>query len=390
MPQNRVFYSCQRLDIGSFGSATYTFAHGVQSVGMNTNFELQEVFELGQLDLYENVEGIPSVELTAEKVLDGYPLLYHLATRTASDPSLVGRSNERCNAMLGIWADTSNYSTGQLALSRCLMSGMYPSSISYSFPVDGNFTESVTFVGNNVVWRNSSGAPVADFPDADPSFVGDDQPLAINGSGGVQRRENFLFSVNGILSTSADSNGATRGYATTVLPQDIPGINSSGVNPLDSLGYPVAKVQNVNVSVDLGRDELGQLGVRGPFHRFGTFPTEVTSSFEVLTQSGSMVSATEQGVFTGAGGGVCVERYNLKPRTIRIVTCDGTYIYLGKNNKLTSINYNGGDTGGGNVTVTYNYSNFNLFTVAHANDPNAALRPNSGAEGVSTTYLAPA
>ena len=388
MAQNRIFYACQRMDISPFNSVTYTFAHGVQSVGMNTNFELQEVFQLGQLDLYENVEGIPSVELTAEKVLDGYPLLYHLATSTATDPTLVGRSAERCNVILGIWADTVNYSTGQGAFSRVLLSGLYPSSISYTFNVDGNFSESVTFVGNNIMWRNSSGS-VPDFPNADSSFVGGDSPLSINGSGGVNRRENFQFGVNGSLG-SVDSNGTIRAYLASAMPQDIPGITASGVNALDSLGNPKVKIQNINVSVDLGRDELTQLGVRGPFFRFATFPTEVTTSIEVLSHSGAMVSALENGVYTDNPNGACAERYNLKPRTIRYVACEGTIIYLGKNNKLSSVTYNGGDTGGGNVTVTYNYSNFNLFTVAHANDPNAALRPNTGVEGVSSTYLAPA
>ena len=38
-------------------------------------------------------------------------------------------------------------------------------------------------------------------------------------------------------------------------------------------------------------------------------------------------------------------------------------INLGDKNKLTSINYTGGDTGGGNATTTYSYQGFNAFTV---------------------------
>ena len=41
----------------------------------------------------------------------------------------------------------------------------------------------------------------------------------------------------------------------------------------------------------------------------------------------------------------------------------GTVLNLGTANKLSSVSYTGGDTGGGNATVTYAYSNFNDLTV---------------------------
>jgi hypothetical protein len=44
-------------------------------------------------------------------------------------------------------------------------------------------------------------------------------------------------------------------------------------------------------------------------------------------------------------------------------------IDLGTKNKLQSVSYGGGDTGGGNVTNTFNYSNFNDFSVTHSGDP---------------------
>ncbi len=39
---------------------------GVQSVSIGTTFNLEDVFHLGQLDAYENVEGIPDVEVSIE------------------------------------------------------------------------------------------------------------------------------------------------------------------------------------------------------------------------------------------------------------------------------------------------------------------------------------
>ena len=38
-------------------------------------------------------------------------------------------------------------------------------------------------------------------------------------------------------------------------------------------------------------------------------------------------------------------------------------INLGTKNKLSSVSYSGGDTGGGNATCTYSYSTFNDLKV---------------------------
>ena len=63
---------------------------------------------------------------------------------------------------------------------------------------------------------------------------------------------------------------------------------------------------------------------------------------------------------------------NITDQTIRLATCEGTRIFLGSKNKLASVNYGGGDAGGGNVTVTYSYTTFNDFTVLHPQDPNVS------------------
>jgi hypothetical protein len=52
--------------------------------------------------------------------------------------------------------------------------------------------------------------------------------------------------------------------------------------------------------------------------------------------------------------------------------CDNTRIFLGTKNKLASINYGGGDAGGGNVSVTYSYTTFNDLTVVHQSDGHAS------------------
>ena len=345
MANNRIFYAIQALGFAPFGQAWaggvsqpsgFQVAHGVQNAGMTTTFNLEQVFELGQLEIYENVEAIPNVELTAQKVLDGYPLLYHLATPEATSPSLVGRSNERCYGALNIYPDTQDAASG-VPLQSVGMSGLYVSALSYTLNVDGNSTEDVTWVGNDKLWFPSG---LTCFR---PNFDGTDVPLSLASSGGVQRREDVIM---GELATSSR------------WPTEIPGITSSGTN-VDSGGVYAAHIQTVTIRSDLGRTELFELGRRGPYHRYVNFPVEVTTEIAVTSSEGDVVDA-----LADPPGGT-----NLTDQAIIVQMREGTRIDTGTRNKLKTVGYTGGDTGGGNVAVTYSYSNFNRLTVTHPQDP---------------------
>lgn len=367
MANNRIYYAIQQVQLGK--ASDRKTVHGLQSVGVTTNFNLEQVFELGQLALYQNIENIPDIEVTLNKVLDGYPLLYVLATEAGSDvntnlvassPDLAGRSNARVDMVLSIYPDTQT-SAKNSSNANVVCSGMYVSSVSYTFPVDGNFTEDVTLVGNNKVWASSQ---------VTGTFTGNnDAPLAVEG---VNRRQHL-------------SMPACR------FPTQIPGITSAGVNQQigNGSGHAV-HFQNVTVSTDLGREAINELGTFAPYHRYVTFPVEVTSEFEVIAVDGDKINATESGYYTGSQANPVVAtvsstgcnnpRFNLLDQTIYLETCEGTKIYLGTKNKLTSVNYTGGDTGGGNVSVTYSYSNFNDFVVAHSG---GNFYANVSANGVS-------
>lgn len=353
MANNRIYYAIQQVQLGP-AAGSPTAVKGLQSVGITTNFNLEQVFELGQLAIYQNVENVPDVEVTLNKVLDGYPLIYVLATETgtsvatgltAVDPSIPGRQNARCDMRMAIYPDTQLAASGN-SIHAVTCSGMYVSSVSYTFPVDGNFTEDVTLVGNNKVW----GATVTG------AFNNNDAPLAAQGVG----RRQFL------------------NMANCRFPTQIPGITSSGTN--NSIGGGSgfgAHFQNITVSCDFGREAIQELGTFAPYHRYVTFPVEVTSEFEVLAVSGDNINATESGYYVGLTGTTpagtstpqCSGRHNLLDQTIFLETCEGTRIYLGNKNKLTSVNYTGGDTGGGNVTITYSYTTYNDLYVAHSGGP---------------------
>lgn len=360
MPNKRIYYAIQQVTLGP--SASQTPVHGLQTAGITTNFNLEQVFEMGQLAIYQNIEGIPQIEVTLNKVLDGYPLLYVLATETGSDvasgltataPDLPGRQNARTDLRLSIYPDTgvSAGANNSAPVTKGVVTckGMYVSSVSYTFPVDGNFTEDLTLVGNEKVW--------ADTGSTGQFASNDDVPSAASG---VNRRQHLNMT-------------ACR------FPTEIPGINATtGVNADAGSGNGFSThFQNITVSVDLGREAIQELGSFAPYHRYVTFPVSVTSEFAVLATTGDGINASEKGYYTAStiGGtpsvatgseGACVPRFNLRNNKIYLETCEGTKIYLGTKNKLTSVNYTGGDTGGGNVTVTYSYQTFNDFVVAHS------------------------
>jgi len=359
MPNNRIFYAIQALGFAAhevtgsgalnlYEPSGFLTAHGVQSVGLNTTFNLEQVFEQGQLELYENIEGIPDIELTAQKVLDGYPLLYHLATPVATSPTLVGRSNERCYAAINIYSDIQDNASGT-PLQSVGMSGMYVSAMTYTLNTEGPSTEDLTLVGNDKEWHASG---LTFF--VPTVFDGSDAPQSLAASGGVANRENILMTAN----ISMDAAGIITGVSGSLFPTEIQGIDGSGHN-LESAGAFLAHIQTVTVSTDLGREELFELGRRAPYHRFVSFPTEVTCSIDSTSSEGDLIDALADPV-----GGA-----NLANQKIFLWVEEGTRINLGAKNKLASVTYGGGDAGGGNVVVSYNYSNFNSLKVTHAADP---------------------
>lgn len=335
MSQNRLWYGCESVAFAPHGSTTYTAVHGAQSCGMNTRFNLEQVFQLGESQIYEDSERQPDIEVTMEKVLDGYPLMWHLATRGATAGTLAGRSNSRCMIGLSLYSDVQDSASGT-PIQQVICSGMYPSQISFDFTVNKPFMENVTFVGNDATW--GTGLFTA------PTFNNNDSPLAITGSGGVNMREDFLL-------------GEQAG-TISILPTQIEGISASGTVAFVN-GTPSVYLQSVRVSSNFGRDAIYSLGKRGACYRYMQTPVQIETAFEVLSKQGHGKSAYE-------------EAENLVEETIFIALREGTTIDLGNKNKLMSVGFTAGSAGGGgsnNATSSYSYRTFGFCTVSHPNDP---------------------
>ena len=375
----RVFYATQAVAVGDMGATGVvdswqpgdsTFdgagkviiAHGLQSIGVTTNFNLEQIFELGQLSLYENYEEVPEIEVTFEKVLDGYSLMYHLGTVDATSPTLTGRGNARADVRMAVGFDTKDYmaaGVGQTGVAELYCSGMYISSVSYTLGTDGNFTESTTFVGNDKQWLTGSDTGGLLTAAADGALnvalatgvFGNDAPVGVGSS--VLRRQNLVIG----------STGKTYGSAT--FKTEVPNILEGGsTGSLTNSKYIVEGsgpyIQSISISCDLGRENIQQLGKKAPYYRYVAFPVDVTCDIEVTATAGDNVDAAEEGGATGK---------NLSNHSIQVVLDDSTVFQLGKKNKLTSVTYGGGDAGGGNATITYSFTNSNDFVVLHSGDP---------------------
>lgn len=374
---NRIYYACQVVGIKPcYTSAAVTPVHGVQSIGINTSFNLEQAFELAMVQIYENIENMPEVEVTLEKLMDGYPLLYHLATPGASSAGLVARSKERCCLSLGIYPEDKDAVSG-LAPVEVYLSGLYTGNLSYSLPVDGNCTESLSLTGNSKKWfirgsgtSNSVGFTGASIDLVDEFMIdattgaGGDYPLALDVSqggsntstnfrGGIQRRENVRIDKS-ILPISI------YGVAGTGVGNGYTGVYGSG-------GAPRVHLQSINISTNTNRDNIMELGRKGPYYKAAQVPIEVTTEIQAIAVSGDFINAYEYGdpAFLGTKN----VGNNTREEEILIRINDGTAFMLGKKNRLQTVSYGGADAGGGNATITYNYVNYNDLRVLHPQDP---------------------
>tara|TARA_B100000519_G_scaffold156492_1_gene137881 strand:- start:705 stop:1817 length:1113 start_codon:yes stop_codon:yes gene_type:complete len=352
MANKRTYWAIEAIGTAAHGAGagatpaldSFHFVPGVQSVGMTTNFNLDQIFQLGQLEIYQDLEDIPDVELSVEKVLDDTTLMYtRCVCNTANtapggytalfggQKDLTTIQNNRVDVAFVVNADTDaaiGDDTGDIA---AYMSGMYLSSVNFNFAADGYFTESVSLVGNHQKWF-VPGAELASSPQ-------DIAPQALQ-SGDVLRRHNFSFDAIG----------------------DVP-------EPLKTLGGTVddLRIASISVATDFGREEMFALGNREPYHRYVTFPVEVTCDIEAY-----VTDAVDMGV-----NALPNARNVSSNNTIKFDVFDATSggilsgpgvnpnhnFDLGAKNTLSSVTWNGLSTDGTNATVTYSYRNFNKLSV---------------------------
>lgn len=308
MANKRVFYASQGVAVGLSG-ATPTVVTGAQSVTMNTNFNIEQVFQLGRLEVYDNVVGDPNVEITINKVLDGGSLLYNMAVGSGS---LVATSDKVSKVQFVVGKETAEtLSEGGNTFTSITCDPIYLNSLSYTFPVDGDFTEEATFIGlSKTAGTSGLAAPGAGYTDRQT----------------VLRRQNLKVS------------------ESSVLPTQVAGKN----------------ISNISISADFGRESMYKLGQFKEFHRYVNFPLEISLEIEVIADN---LDTTAIDVPDTACSGL-----NLPKEDVTLYLCDsqggGVYQFDLGNATLTSVAFGGGDTGGGNATLTFSYTVYNELTPA--------------------------
>jgi hypothetical protein len=310
MPNKRIFYASQGVSVNG------DTVQGAQSVSINTNFNLEQIFQLGRLALYDNFPTDPEVEVTLSKILDGHGLIFTYFAGGPGANSLVSTANDTAEIVLHVDEDNKDFIAG-VATASVTMTGCFLSSLNYTFPVDGSFTEELTFVGSHKAAGGTVAAP------------GEDPDLR------VLRRQNFQV-------------------GDSTLPSGIYG----------------KCITNITVSADLGREKMFCLGSYAPFHRYVNFPLEITVAFDI-TQDGN------GGDLAGPDFDVeelaqCEAGNFIQKEEIILNLCDSegdtAYTFdFGSGAALQSVSYSGGDTGGGNVTETWTYLVYNELTITDSN-----------------------
>ena len=281
-----------------------TVVQGATSVSLATNFSLEKMYQLGHISVYDQIVNAPEVEVTVAKALDGESLIFTLC---GGATTLVGSSNQAPTLILAIGEDTDTQVSQGASI---VMTGCFLKSVKYAMQVEGAFTEECTFVGGSKVVAGAGGAP------------------AVSGAKVLNRR-NF------------NMTGCT-------LPTEVQGKN----------------LQSVSISADLGREAMYKLGQYTPFFRSIQFPLEITCEIGVI-------ATTHDGVeIDVAPNEGCIPPDSVpQGQQITIVLCPagsgaaGYTFNLGDKNTLQSVNYSGGDTGGGNVTITYSYTTANTLSI---------------------------
>lgn len=344
MANRRIYYAIQSLMIAPDGTAfgDYTSSHlvrGLQQLGINTRFNHEYIFEIGQLEVFQSIENLPDVEVTLERTVnEDDPLIYHMATSTATSPTLAGRSTQKCQLRMSIYPDDQDAASGT-PLSETEMSGMFISQLGYNIQINGAVTESVTFIGNDKATVTGS------FADVDFSSNDDVTTNHV-------RRQHVMFG---------------SGTGASFLPPSIRGISgiggstTSGRN-MEANGVYGASIQSIRVSAGLGRESLLELGRKNPYFRPMQFPVQVQTAFEVMAKDGDFADAND------TTDSRVDERIVIKFDT---ATDNQFVIDLGTRNRLESVQYGNANAGrnGSNATMTYSYVNHNKLNVHHWQDP---------------------
>lgn len=290
MPNKRIFYACQAVAVNG------SFVNGAQTVAVTTNFDIEPILQLGQIDLVDMLTLNPTVDVSLSRILsDSNTPLWtgNFLTNVRKDDSTI---------TLSIGDDTSEDLTTSIADIHITGAGI--TSISYNFSVDGAFTEEVGFSARG---KDLTGGSVT----------------AIKDTTSKPKTRQFL---------------------------------DMGASSIPSLVTDAGNLTSVNINSSIGRENILELGKYNASGSFANLPAEVSVDFEVTADTLDTIEIPTVTACSSPTGDA------FEAQDIEINVCG--YTFTMENCKLSNVSYSGGDTGGGNATITFSYITFNSLTRA--------------------------
>jgi hypothetical protein len=343
---NRIYYAIQQVGIRPNSTVDYNVIHGVQSINSIGNFTINPVASLGSLSEYAGgLEDNNEVNLTIKKVIDGWPLIYLLASEQTTH--IQDGLNKRCDIALSIFDDTSSSATG-IPFNILQSTGLYITSLKYNLDSAANFEEEVGFVGDNRIWKqdakivNSLIDQTFEFPGNEVFIDNNDEPANVH----IARKQHFDL-------------------VNSRLPTNIIGVGLNGV-------ISGSHISSISISASFNRENIPSLGSKEYYYRILSYPVEITTEISAHAvspiASGDTVSMHPLGIFSDPletcmlKGNIQTERIYLSiVGLVRGTSLENTLNFnLGSGNKLVSVSQQGGDAGGGIVKINYTYKTSNI------------------------------
>lgn len=355
---NRLYYGCMGVFISNNALLSNTFVNGVQSVGLDHNFDYNLNPSVGKSQV--STQGLrPSNQITIERIwanlenviipTNQYPTTYaegYLLSGNNLGYSARGNSATdllQFDIMLVYSNDSQSYITGTaldiMNYKKSLLTG-----INYQFDVSSSFKETLAFSNQMVNDESSNVIPTASLP----YFMGGTKSSNYE----ILNRKNFDNS-------------------SSIIPTEISNITSfsgtkDGQNIIGITKIEVDVGINYTVPPDNGKwrgsDNTAELN----YWTTISLPISVTTKFTInagRSLQQSIVNSDKN--FTN-------QRIVLVIRTIN--TADRTPLYkivdLGNKNRLKSLSVTGGNTDGSIVEYTFTYENYN-------NDFSVYFRPDT-------------
>ena len=380
---HRIFWAAQGLWVYPAGGtpSVSNFMRNVQAIGVDYGADATSIFDLGRSQNFGEVYSKPEVSITISRHLDlqrtsetNFAPFYRPASVTSYsnsyilkngnigacgwdgtsilkewDMQLVYQSDDDDDAYQSQAADERDCTSAYQPIDglftykfkRCLLTN-----ISYNFPIDGEATESLTFSTRNIIKESSNGQ----IPNIQPC------PSTL------MRREHL------------DGNNGK-----FILPTEV----ESAIKTTETEGAVdryVRLIQNIDISCEIDYGEMTDIGKwRGSDQ--GTDPTEQNKWRYVNTPIETTCSITavarkniQQHMLIKDTN--FMDEFSVPDRQIRLIAARDTVANqglaagsnnsermviwdLGEKNILTGISTSGGDAGGGNAELTFEYVNRN-------------------------------